>query len=132
MTGLPRIYDASNVFEVIANDDFIINDLAMTGTKGGRIRWTTIYVTLFGYRQSLSFSIRNGALKYRVISGEAWITINNKGQVMGPDQNVVVEENETHKFFNNSKTEPCKFVCEYSGPLDLRKYIEVENAVIEG
>ena len=132
MTGLPRIYDGSNVFEVIANDDFIINDLAMTGTKGDRIRWTTIYVTLYGHKQSLAFSVRNGVLKYRVISGEAWISINNKGQVIGPDQNVIVEEGETHKFFNNSKTEPVKFVCDYAGVLDLRKYIEVENAVIEG
>jgi hypothetical protein len=45
---------------------------------------------------------------------------------------VIVEDGEIHKFFNNSKKFPVKFVCEYAGPLDLRKFIEVENAEIEG
>ena len=36
------------------------------------------------------------------------------------------------KFFNNRKTVPVKFVCENAGILDLRKFIEVENAEIEG
>ena len=70
MTGLPRVYDVSNVFEVISNDDFIINDLSMAG-KSGKTKWTTIYVTLNGHKQSLSFSVRNGVPKYHVTSGEA-------------------------------------------------------------
>jgi hypothetical protein len=53
------------------------NDLTMT-EKSGKVRWTSIYVTLMGHKQSLSFSVRNGVLKYHVTSGEAWISINKK------------------------------------------------------
>lgn len=45
---------------------------------------------------------------------------------------MIVEEGEMHKFLNNSKTVPVKYVCENAGILDLRKFIKVENAEIEG
>jgi hypothetical protein len=131
MSGLPRIYNGNDVQEVIANDEFIINDLAMTGTEGP-IRWTTIYVTLYGHKQSLSFSVRKGVLKYYIREGEGWISINNKGRVVKKGDNVIVLEGQTHKFFNNSKTDEVKISCEYAGPLDLRKFIHMENVEIEG
>ena len=39
----------------------------MTG-KRGKFRWTSIYITLMGHKKSLSFSVRNGVLKYHVTS----------------------------------------------------------------
>jgi len=131
LTGLPRVYDSTNIFEVISNEDFIVNDLAMAG-RSGAVRWTTIYITLMGHKQSLSFSVRKGVLKYHVREGEAWISINSKGQIVKAGDDIIVEEGEMHKFFNNSRTVECKLVLEYAGHLDLRKFIEVENAVIEG
>ena len=50
---------------------------------------------------------------------------------MGTGQDMIVEEGEMLKFFNNSKTVPVKFVCENAGISDLRKFIEVGNAEIE-
>jgi mannose-6-phosphate isomerase-like protein (cupin superfamily) len=85
-----------------------------------------------GHKQSLSFSVRKGVLKYHVTHGEAWISVNNKGQVVKAGDDIIVEEGEMHKFFNNSKTVEWKFVCEYAGPLDMRKFLDIENAVIEG
>jgi mannose-6-phosphate isomerase-like protein (cupin superfamily) len=85
-----------------------------------------------GGKQSLSFSVRNGVMKYHITHGEAWVLISGKGQIVKKGDDVIVEEGDLHKFLNNSKTEECKFVCEYAGPLDMRKFLDIENAVIEG
>lgn len=128
MGNLVHVYNASHIREVVKNEDFEISDLMLEDVYGN-IAWTTVFITLFGGKQSLFFDASMN-IRYEITSGEAWFTVENKGEVIAAGDKILVYQGLAHKMYNTSRSVEFKCQFDYPGLLDFRKYLGEEKFTV--
>jgi len=118
---MPIVYEQTNVTAVCDTEDFSITDLYMMSPQN-MVLWTTVYVTLKPFKQSLWFRNRDRDMKYTIMSGECWFLINQSGAVVTAGMMICVPRENFHMLLNNSGNE-CRYTFEAPGKLDLREYL---------
>jgi hypothetical protein len=120
---LLKVYDAQDRTPVVDTSEFTISELFMQDQQGFTL-WTTVYVTLKEFSQSLWFRNMDADMKYTIEEGEGWFLINQVGQVVTAGKQVCVPRTNYHMILNNSQN-VCVYRFECPGTMDLREYLGV-------
>lgn len=117
------VYDAEDRTPVVDTSEFTISELFMKDQQGFTL-WTTVYVTLKEFSQSLWFRNIDHDMKYTIEEGEGWFLIGQVGRVVTAGKQICVPRENFHMILNNSQT-PCVYRFECPGTMDLREYLGI-------
>lgn len=118
---LLRVYTAADLIDVCDTENFIITEQIFQDVHTAEPKWSTIYITLKGKKQTPSFANKHADMRYDLTNGECWFLLGTAGEPVKAPCKILVPR-ETPHFLLNVSDNPLKYTIDVSGYLDMRNF----------